>query len=384
MRKKYTSEEILKMAVKNAGVDPNADLNADARVNEEDARLAERGDTQTSGGPRYAPDETLARAREQVLSQLMEQNASGPRVNAERLYAQYRDLYSQNAARAAEHAYGLASAHTGGYGSSYASGAANAAYNGVMEGLADRAAEVSALEMKQRQADSDARYRLLDALNGLEQNDYSRYTDALSLAFRAAEQGDYGLLEDMDIDTSALRRADVAALAETAAKYGDPSYLGAMGINTSALTRQQAMEQAAAAAGYGDYGYLEALGVDTAQAQYERLLKTAAKAAEYGDLSELEALGVNVEDLRRRDRLEEALALAQYGDYALLGSFSENLSGLRQKVSVTVQKGAEAAYAAGGTAGLIRYLNRQMDYGQINEAAKRQILLALTGGGYGG
>ena len=384
MRKKYTSEEILKMAVKNAGVDPNADLDSDARVTAADARLAERDETQTSAGPRYTPDETLTHAREQVLSQLMEQNASGPQVNAERLYAQYRDMYSQNASRAAEHAYGLASAHTGGYGSSYASGAAAAAYNDVMAGLADRAADISSLEMKQRQADSDARYRLLEALSGLEQTDYSRYTDALSLAFRAAEQGDYGLLEDMDIDTSALRRADVAALAQTAAKYGDTSYLSAMGIDTSALTRQQAMEQAAAAAGYGDYGYLEALGVDTAQAQYERLLQTAALLAQYGDTSALEALGVDVESLRRKDRLEEALALAKYGDYSLLGSFSENLSGLRQKVSVTVQKGAEAAYAAGGAAGLTRYLNRQMNYGQINEAAKQQILRALTGGGYGG
>ncbi len=384
MRKKYTPEQILKMAVKNAGVDPNADLDSDARVTAADARLAANGAPDAAVGPRYTPDVALTSAREKVLSQLMEQTGDGPRVNAERLYRQYRDMYSENASRAAEHVYGLASARTGGYGNSYAASAAAGAYNEAMAGLTDRALDIAALDLKQRQSGTDARYRLLDALTGLEQTGYDRYADALSLAFRAAEKGDYGLLEDMNVSTDALRRADTAALAQTAAKYGDLSYLRAMGIDTAALEEGRALERAAAAAEYGDYGYLNALGVDASQAQYERLLKTAAKAAEYGDLSGLEALGVNVEDLRRKNRLEEALALAQYGDYSLLGSFSQNLSGIRQKVSVTVQKGAEAAYAAGGAAGLTRYLNRQVGYGQLNEEGRRQILRVLTGGGYGG
>ena len=90
---------------------------------------------------------------------------------------------------------------------------------------------------------------------------------------------------------------------------------------------------------------------------------------------------MDVSGLKEKDLLQRAVMLAQYGDYSLLGGFSDNLSGLRQKVNVSVQKGAEEAYAYGGYGALVRYLDRQMGYGQLNEESKAQILRVLTGGG---
>lgn len=404
MRKTYTPQEILEMAVKNAGVDPNADLNGDARITAADARLALHSQKQTADavpdsgakqkasagaapGTRaaydYAPDEKTAGMKETLLSQLAAQSAEGLQVNADLLYDQYRRRYARSAALAADNVYGLAARSTGGYGNSWAASAAAAAYDQVMEGLADRGAEIDRLALNARQSAFENLQNAYTAVKNAEQQDYDRYQDRLSLAFKAAGQGDYGLLEDMDIGTAALRRKDISDLAAFAASYGDNRFLNAMGVDTSAKNAAEAMEQAVTAAKYGDYTRLQALGVDTSAMQYNELLRTAATLADYGDLSGLEALGVDVSALREKNLLERATALAKYGDYSLLGSLSGNLANLKQKVSVTVQKGAESAYAYGGYAALVKYLNKQVGYGQLTEAGKKQILTVLTGGGHG-
>ena len=383
MSSKYTARQLLEMAVKKIGVDPNADLDGDNRVTPADARIAlrEEENAPSTEGHTYRTDGTLAGMRTEILDRLMnEPAAAGFDINTDRLYNQYREMYTKNAASAAENAYGLASAHTGGYGSSYAASAAAAAYAKYMEGLTDRALQIGEASRKLQADDRAELYKRLDAVNALENSDYSRYRDRLQLAFDAAKQGDYALLEEMDVDASGLRRSDMAELAQFAAKYGDDSYLRAMGVDTSALSDQAALSRAVTAAEYGDYSYLNALGVDTETLRYNTLLKTAATLAQVGDYSALEALGVDVSALREKDMLEQAVRLAGYGDYSLLGSFSENLANLKQKVSVTVQKGAEEAYAYGGYQNLVRYLDKQVGYGQINEDAKKQILRVITGG----
>ena len=382
MKKNYTAEQLLQMAVRQIAVDPGADLDGDHQITAADARLAARGETGEQAAPEYKPDETLTAMRGDVLDRLMREGEADFDVNADSLYRQYRDLYTDNAGKAARDVYGLASAATGGYGSSYAATAASAAYDRYMQGLTDRALDITEAARKQQ---GDARadlYDRLQALNALEESDYGRYRDRLSLAFNAAKQGDYSLLEDLGMDASALRRGDVTDLAELAAKYGDYGYLSAMGVDTSALTGKEATERAVRAAQYGDYSYLEALGVDTSDLRYEQLLQTAATLAEYGDYSALEQLGVNVDKLKQDDLLERAVALAGYGDYSLLGTLSQNEDGLRQKVSASVQKGAEAAYAAGGYPALSAYLDKQVGYGQLNALSRRQVMRTVTGGRY--
>ena len=416
MKKQYTPEQILKMAVKNIAVDPGADLDGDGSVTSDDARLAEKQASSSAERETpayvYRPDEKNAAAREALLSQMLENGGtSGFDINADKLYNQYRELYEKNARLAADNAYGLVSRGTGGYGSSYAASAASAAYNSLMEGLSDRALDIERLNLEKHAAERKDQAETLSVLNARDQTDYDRYADRLQLAFDAAKQGDYGLLEEMDISSAALRRSDVRDLADYAALYGDESYLKAMGIDlssradaraysqaaaaaeygdysylrrlgvdVSSLTEARAFSQAAAAAEYGDYSYLNALGVDTAQMQYNALLQTAAQIAEFGDYSALEQLGVDVDRLLENEQLDRALALAQYGDYSLLGKFSDNAKNIRQKVNVTIQKGAEEAYAYGGYTALWNYIKRQVGYGQLNETSAKQVLKVIAGG----
>jgi hypothetical protein len=385
MRKQYTPEQLLKMAVKKIAVDPGADLDGDGRVSSADARLADIAASSPAEPktPAYAyqTDEKTAAAREAVLSGLLENGGeTGMNINADKLYNQYRELYEKNAQASAENAYGLASRNTGGYGSSYAASAAAAAYNSFMEGLTDRALDIERLNLEKHSAGREDQLDTLAALNERDKTDYARYADRLALAFNAAKLGDYGPMEEMDLSSAALRRGDVRDLADYAAGYGDDSFLKAMGLDLSSLSDARAYSQAAAAAQYGDYSYLNALGVDTAQLQYNALLKTAAQLAQYGDYSALEALGVDVSRLKENEQFERALALAEYGDYSLLGNFTDNAENLRQKVNVTIQKGAEEAYAYGGYEALWNYIRKQVGYGQLSESTARQVLSVITGG----
>ena len=416
MRKQYTPEQLLKMAVKKIAVDPGADLDGDGRVSSADARLADIAASSPAEPktPAYAyqPDEKTAAAREAVLSGLLENGGeTGLNINADKLYNQYRELYEKNAQASAENAYGLASRNTGGYGNSYAASAAAAAYNSFMEGLTDRALDIERLNLEKHSAEREDQLDTLAALNERDKTDYARFADRLELAFNAAKLGDYGPMEEMDLSSAALRRGDVRDLADyaagygdesylkamgldlssradaraysqaaAAAEYGDYSYLNALGVDISSLTEARAFSQAAAAAEYGDYSYLNALGVDTAQMQYNALLKTAAQLAQYGDYSALEALGVDVSRLKENEQFERALALAEYGDYSLLGNFTDNAENLRQKVNVTIQKGAEEAYAYGGYEALWNYIRKQVGYGQLSESTARQVLGVITGG----
>ena len=49
-------------------------------------------------------------------------------------------------------------------------------------------------------------------------------------------------------------------------------------------------------------------------------------------------------------------------------------------MNVTIQKGAEEAYAYGGYEALWEYIRRQVGYGQLNEASARQVLSVIAGG----
>ena len=194
-----------------------------------------------------------------------------------------------------------------------------------------------------------SKLNVLSEMRRGESEEYSRYSDSVKNAWTAAENGDYSFLE-------------------------------ALGMDTSGMREDKAMNEALSAAKYGDYSGLKYMGVDTSAVEYADLLDTAAKIAKQGDYSFLEALGVDVGGLKSKDKLEKALALAKYGDYSLLGDFSSNIASIKEKINFTVQRGAASAYAAGGYRGLVSYLDRQINYGQITEKGKEQIINALTRG----
>lgn len=373
MKKNYTSAEILDMAIKKAAASYYADLDRNGEVDAADARIAlrrEKGLDGAAGESGSAPNGSAASAgngktgtgafggydggessliKKELLDSVIADTGRSYDITADKLYDEYRREYEKNAGLAAKDAYGTAAAGTGGYGSSYAAGAAADAYGRYLSALADKLPEFAESAAAVKKSGIQSRLNVLSEMRRGESEEYSRYSDSVKNAWTAAENGDYSFLE-------------------------------ALGMDTSGMREDKAMNEALSAAKYGDYSGLKYMGVDTSAVEYADLLDTAAKIAKQGDYSFLEALGVDVGGLKSKDKLEKALALAKYGDYSLLGDFSSNIASIKEKINFTVQRGAASAYAAGGYRGLVGYLDRQINYGQITEKGKEQIINALTRG----
>lgn len=356
MSKWYSQQDILEMAVKKREQDLAADVDGDGKITPEDARLAKGGVE--------VPDPSMSMSQS-ILDRLMNTPEYGYDYDADPLYRQYKEMYENAGSRAAENAYGLASAYTGGYGSSYAATAANDAYALYMDKLAAKGAE---LEQKAYDRYNDSRadlYKQLDTARSFEdrkydrevkedERRYDRQTDAaerkyrqerdakddayrdreqdrkdrelerdaandlISFAFNAAGKGDYSYLAALGVDTSSLTEKDALAAAETYAKYGDLSALAKLGVDVSPLEEKNAMEKAAWYANYGDYSRLADLGVDLTSLNRQNKLDEAAFYAKYGDLSGLSKLGVDVSQLKREQLYDIAALFAKYGNYSLL------------------------------------------------------------------
>lgn len=357
------------MAVKKAAASYYADLDRNGVVDVADARIAlrrEQGLEDETNEAQSAAKGTAANTvsqtvsadtlggadessviKKELLDSVIADTGKSYDIAADRLYDEYRREYEKNAQRAAKNVYGTAVSNTGGYGSSYAASAAADAYGRYLSELADKLPEFAESAAAVKKSSVQNKLNVLEEIRKQESDTYSRYSDSLKNAWTAAENGDYSFIE-------------------------------AFGADTSAMREEKAMAAAVSAAKYGDYSGLKFMGVDTSAAEYADLLDTAAKIAQQGDYSYLEELGVNVEGLKAQDSLEKAVALARYGDYSLLGDFSSNIASMKEKINFTVQRGAAAAYAAGGRSGLDAYLDRQINYGQITEKGKEQIIKALT------
>lgn len=251
MKKNYTSDEIMKMAVGVLKAKYDADLDGDGSVTSADARIADR----SADGLDADEQQTLmAKAR---LDSLASYAGAGFDADGGRLYAYYRDIYEDGATRAAKNAFGLASKYTGGYGSTYAASAAAEAYDRYSESLA-----------------SD----LADA------NDRA-FKNSMAFAQKAAEYGDYSYMEALGADMSAQKRSAALAEAIGDAKYGDYSGLEYMGVDTTAMRVNDLLDVAAEMAEYGDYSGLEALGMDVSSLKENGELEKALALAKYGDTS---------------------------------------------------------------------------------------------------
>ena len=310
MSKKYTQQDILQMAAHLQEQDLAADVNKDGVITSEDAWLAQDGVEVPDPATRMSAD---------LLDKLLTMQDYSYDLDSDPLYGYYREMYEKAGSRAAENAFGLASAYTGGYGSSYASTVANDAYALYMDKLAAKGA---ALEQQAYDRYRDARsdlYRQYLAAAELEDRQYGRDRDMKEDSYREDElalQEQEATLKAQEAERNSLN--DMIRFAFDAAGKGDYSYLAALGVDTSALTQKDALEAAEIYAKYGDLSGLEALGVDVSSLEQEAEREKAAFYAEYGDLSGLRALGVDVSRLRKDQLFDVASLFAKYGDYSLL------------------------------------------------------------------
>ena len=134
-----------------------------------------------------------------ILNDILNREKFSYNLNADPLYEQYREIYTQNGKKAMMDTVGEATAMTGGYGNSYAVTAGSQAYqeylndlNGVALDLRDRAYE-------QYGDEGDKLFDDVTLLRSLDGDDYEKYLDELE---RYYKDGEY-LLEKLTSMTDA-------------------------------------------------------------------------------------------------------------------------------------------------------------------------------------
>lgn len=110
-------------------------------------------------------------AYDQAISDYVNRDAFSFDVNADALYKQYKDIYTDQSRLATEDAIGQASAMTGGYGNTYAATVGAQVGQQYAKGLADTVPELYQLALDKYTADGD---KMLNDISVLTQ-DYNKY-----------------------------------------------------------------------------------------------------------------------------------------------------------------------------------------------------------------
>lgn len=266
-------------------------------------------------------------------------------MNADPLYQQYADMYRNESRIAAKDIFGLASSLTGGYGNSYASTLSSGIYSQYADKLALKGEELEQKNYDRHKDSIKNMQSLYEAYSSMAESEaakerderdfqykkekdekeflYKQERDKLSdekesldkqleFAFKAAANGDYGYLESLGVDVTALRRNEAYDSAAYKAQYGDYSGLKELGINTDKLLNDRLSEQAELFAKFGDYSVLRELGVDLTNLKAEEKRELAEMYAKYGDYSLLQSLGVNTADREEDEYYDRLLTWARY------------------------------------------------------------------------
>lgn len=117
---------------------------------------------------------------QETLNKILNREQFSYDMNADALYQQYKDSYTQQGKMAMMDTMGQAAAMTGGYGSSYASIAGNQAYQQNLQQLNDVIPELQQLAYEKYKQEGQDLINQYSMLNDQEAQDYSKYRDAVS------------------------------------------------------------------------------------------------------------------------------------------------------------------------------------------------------------
>lgn len=237
------------------------------------------------------------------------------------VYSAYQKQYAREGQRATANAMGEAAAMTGGMPSSWAMTAASQAGDYYAAQMADKIPELYEDAYNRYLQEYQMKLSDLNALRGLESDDYTKYRDQLS-QFNTDRQFDYATwldnikLGQQDIDTLRALRADDMALYETQLgqynKDRDFGYGQLLDeISAQRTRREDERNWAASTAEFGDFSRMAALGVDTSTAERRAALAEAMQAAEIGDYGPLAALGIDTSNAALMQQLDQAYRQAQ-------------------------------------------------------------------------
>lgn len=319
MARKYSPQDILDMAAGLIETDMAADLDADGKITSWDARYALRDDI---GLPPKEPSEESGNGAgnesvgtimsKDILDKLINRTGSfSYDINGDPIYRQYRDMYKAQGETAAENVFGLAAGLSGGWGNSYGakvSADVLAEYSKKAENKAQELRDSAKSRFDDETKMLFSLYDILSEREAGEKKSQQEYADNFrELAFKAADIGDYSLLEGLGIDTSALKGDEEWKMAELLAKYSDYSGLEKLGVDLSKLRYDELVDTGKLFAQYGDYTLLKLLGMDSSRKELDTFLEIAKLFAQYGDFSLLEKLGADASGRKEKEKLENLI-----------------------------------------------------------------------------
>lgn len=135
-----------------------------------------------------------------IMSKILNRDKFSYDMNADALYQQYKDQYTNQGKMAMMDTIGQAAAMTGGYGNSYAQGVGQQAYQGYLQQLNDKVPELYQLALNKYQMEGDALLNQYSMMGAREEQDYGRYRDAVSdwQGERDRLQSQYNTERDLD------------------------------------------------------------------------------------------------------------------------------------------------------------------------------------------
>lgn len=117
---------------------------------------------------------------DQVMQNITDRKPFQYDVNADALYQQYKDRYTQMGRQAMQDTMGQAAALTGGYGNTYAQNAGQQAYGAYMQGLTDKIPELYQLALDKYDRDATLEKEKYSVLKDADATDYGRWGDTLN------------------------------------------------------------------------------------------------------------------------------------------------------------------------------------------------------------
>ncbi len=122
-----------------------------------------------------------------ILNDILNREKFTYNLNADPLYEQYRELYTQNGKKAMMDTVGEATALTGGYSNSYAVTAGSQAYHEYLNELNDIALDLRDRAYEQYGDEGDKLFEDITLLRSLDGDDYEKYLDELERYYKDGE-----------------------------------------------------------------------------------------------------------------------------------------------------------------------------------------------------
>lgn len=124
---------------------------------------------------------------EGILNDILNREKFTYNLNADPLYEQYRELYTENGKKAMMDTIGEASALTGGYSNSYAVTAGSQAYQEYLDNLNDVALDLRDRAYEQYGDEGERLFEDITLLRSLDGDDYEKYLNQLERYYKDGE-----------------------------------------------------------------------------------------------------------------------------------------------------------------------------------------------------